>query len=202
MNPRTFEPHPSPLLGLLGGLVGTLLATALLRVAPVFGLPLVDAPGFIGGLVAKDAHVAFIVGTLVFFATGTFAIPFVIARVGPGRAREFFITGERFLAPVALSIGLVQHVAAHELALDGLIDSKISQILTSAPNAIAAAKELIFGVAARTLESSLEFAADAIARARTGEEGQAGMQAFLERQKPPWIEKNEKNEKNERIDTK
>ncbi len=75
--------------------------------------------------------------------------PFVIARVGPGRAREFFITGERFLAPVALSIGLVQHVAAHELALDGLIDSKISQILTSAPNAIAAAKELIFGVAAR-----------------------------------------------------
>jgi len=128
--------------------------------------------------------------------------PFVIARVGPGRAREFFITGERFLAPVALSIGLVQHVAAHELALDGLIDSKISQILTSAPNAIAAAKELIFGVAPRTLESSLEFAADAIARARTGEEGQAGMQAFLERQKPPWIDKNEKAEKTERIDTK
>jgi methylglutaconyl-CoA hydratase len=115
--------------------------------------------------------------------------PFVIARVGPGRAREFFITGERFLAPVALNIGLVQHVAAHEPALDALIDSKVSQILTSAPGAIAAAKELIFGVAARTLESSLEFAADAIARARTSHEGQAGMQAFLGRQKPPWIEK-------------
>src|SRR5207247_9520879 len=125
--------------------------------------------------------------------------PLVIARVGPGRAREFFITGERFLPPVAFSIGLVQHVASHELALDGLIDSKISQILTSAPNAIAAAKELIFGVAARTLESSLEFAGDAMARARTGEEGQDGMQAFCERQKPPWIEKNEKTE---RIDTK
>ncbi|HYR42669.1 MAG TPA: enoyl-CoA hydratase-related protein [Terriglobia bacterium] len=115
--------------------------------------------------------------------------PFVIARVGPGRAREFFITGERFLAPVALNIGLIQHVAVHEAALDGLIDSKISQILTSAPTAIAAAKELIFGVAARTLESSLEFAADAIAQARTSDEGQAGMQAFLDRQKPPWIEK-------------
>jgi len=114
--------------------------------------------------------------------------PFVIARVGPGRAREFFITGERFLAPVALNIGLIQHVATHEAALDGLIDSKISQILTSAPGAIAAAKELVFGVAARTLASSLEFAAYAIARARTADEGQAGMQAFLERQKPPWIE--------------
>src|SRR5207249_7327439 len=128
--------------------------------------------------------------------------PFVIARVGPGRAREFFITGERFLAPIALNIGLIQHVAAHELALDGLIDSKISQILTSAPGAIAAAKELIFGVAARTLESSHEFAADAIARARTSEEAQAGMQAFLQRQKPPWIAKNEKAEKSERTDTK
>src|ERR1051326_1902432 len=116
--------------------------------------------------------------------------PFVIARLGPGRAREFFITGERFLAPVALNIGLIQHVAAHELALDALIDSKISQVLTSGPGAIAAAKELIFGVAARTLESSLEFAAEAIAEARTSSEGQAGMQAFLERKKPTWNEKN------------
>jgi methylglutaconyl-CoA hydratase len=79
--------------------------------------------------------------------------PFVIARIGAAKAREFFITGERFLAAVALNIGLVQHVVAHEFALDALIDSKISQILTSAPGAVAAAKELIFGVAARTLET-------------------------------------------------
>jgi len=115
--------------------------------------------------------------------------PFVIARVGPGRAREFFITGERFLAPIAMNIGLIQHVVSHEQALDALIDSKISQVMTSAPAAIAAAKELVFGVAARNLESSLDFAAEAIAQARAGTEGQAGMQAFLERQKPPWIEK-------------
>jgi methylglutaconyl-CoA hydratase len=115
--------------------------------------------------------------------------PFVIARIGSARAREFFITGERFLAPVAKSIGLIQHVVSHEQPLDALIESKISQILTSAPSAIAAAKELIFGVAARNLESSLEFAAEAIARARAGAEGQAGMQAFLEHQKPPWIDK-------------
>src|SRR5262245_7884000 len=121
--------------------------------------------------------------------------PFVIARVGPGRAREFFITGERFLAPIAMNIGLIQHVVSHEPALDALIDSKISQILTSAPGAIAAAKELVFGVAARTLESSIDFAAESIARARASEEGQAGMQAFLERHRPPWIEKSEKSDK-------
>jgi methylglutaconyl-CoA hydratase len=116
--------------------------------------------------------------------------PFVIARVGSARAREFFITGERFLAAVAQNIGLIQHVVAHDVALDALIESKISQILTSAPHAVAAAKELVFGVAARTLETSLDYTAETIARVRAGEEGQAGMKAFLERQKPPWIDKN------------
>jgi methylglutaconyl-CoA hydratase len=119
--------------------------------------------------------------------------PFVIAKIGPGRAREFFITGERFLAPVALTIGLIQHMAAHELALDALVDSKISQILTSAPSAIAAAKDLVFGVSGRNLENALEFAAEAIARARAGEEGQAGMKAFLEHHRPPWIEKGDRS---------
>jgi methylglutaconyl-CoA hydratase len=116
--------------------------------------------------------------------------PFVIARIGSARAREFFITGERFLAAVAQNIGLIQHVVAHDFALDALIESKISQILTSAPQAVAAAKELVFGVAARTLEASLDYTAETIARVRAGEEGQSGMKAFLERQKPPWIDKN------------
>src|SRR5262250_2606275 len=115
--------------------------------------------------------------------------PFVIAKIGPGRAREFFITGERFLAPIAMNIGLIQHVVVHEAALDALIESKVSQIVTSAPGAIAAAKELIFGIASRSIDESLERSVAAIARARTGQEGQAGMKAFLERQKPPWIEK-------------
>jgi methylglutaconyl-CoA hydratase len=119
--------------------------------------------------------------------------PFVIGKIGPGRAREFFITGERFLAPVALTIGLIQHMASHELALDALVDSKISQILTSAPSAIAAAKELVFGVTGRNLENALDFAAEAIARARASAEGQAGMKAFLEHQRPPWIDRTDRN---------
>jgi methylglutaconyl-CoA hydratase len=126
--------------------------------------------------------------------------PFVIARIGPARAREFFITGERFLAPVAMNIGLIEHVVSHEPALDAHIESKVSQILTSAPEAIAAAKELVFGVAARNLENSIDFAAEAIARARAGAEGQAGMHAFLERQKPPWIEKADKTDRLDRAD--
>ena len=113
--------------------------------------------------------------------------PFVISRIGAPRAREFFLTGERFLAGIAHQLGLVQHVVINEGALDTLISVKLSQILTSSPAAIAAAKELIFGVAERTLETSIDFTAHAIARARASAEGQAGMEAFLTRTKPPWI---------------
>src|SRR5215472_12505930 len=70
--------------------------------------------------------------------------PFVISRIGAGRAREFFLTGERFPASVALNMGLVQHVVPDESALDALIEGKVAQILTAAPGAIAAAKDLIF----------------------------------------------------------
>src|SRR5687768_9843303 len=86
--------------------------------------------------------------------------PFVIARIGPGAAREYFLTGERFSASVALSLGLVQHVVPDQTALDALIDTKVQQLLTSAPGAVAAAKELIFGVAARTMETAIDFTAE------------------------------------------
>src|SRR5918999_917062 len=38
--------------------------------------------------------------------------PFAIARIGPGAARRYFVTGERFDADTALRIGLVHEVAA------------------------------------------------------------------------------------------
>jgi methylglutaconyl-CoA hydratase len=114
--------------------------------------------------------------------------PFVIARIGAARCREFFLTGERFLAVAAHSIGLIQHVVINESALDALVESKAAQIFTSSPAAVAAAKELIFGVAERTLQTSVEFTAEAIARARASAEGKAGMNAFLSRTKPPWIQ--------------
>jgi methylglutaconyl-CoA hydratase len=113
--------------------------------------------------------------------------PFVISKIGAGKAREYFLTGERFSASVALNLGLVQHVVADEAALDSLVESKVAQILTSAPGAIAAAKELIFGVAARSMEGAFDFTAEAIANARASEEGQSGMKSFLVREKPPWI---------------
>jgi methylglutaconyl-CoA hydratase len=115
--------------------------------------------------------------------------PFVIARIGIGRARELFLTGERFSAQVAHNIGLLHHVTDDETAMDALIETKVEHILQASPAAIAAAKALIFGVAARTLDTALDFTAAAIADARASQDGQAGMKAFLAREKPPWADR-------------
>jgi methylglutaconyl-CoA hydratase len=112
--------------------------------------------------------------------------PFVIARIGAANAREYFLTGERIPASTARQIGLVQHVAPDETSMDALIESKLAQFMTSSPTAIATAKELIFGVAGRPIDSLVEYTAQAIAAARASDEGRAGIAAFLSRSKPPW----------------
>ncbi|MHB8650530.1 MAG: enoyl-CoA hydratase-related protein, partial [Gaiellaceae bacterium] len=45
--------------------------------------------------------------------------PFVLAKIGPGAARRYFVTGERFDAATALRIGLVHEVAED---LDGAVE--------------------------------------------------------------------------------
>jgi methylglutaconyl-CoA hydratase len=103
--------------------------------------------------------------------------PFVLAKIGPGAARRWFLTGERFGAEVALRIGLVHEVAASP---DEAAEAVVEGILAGGPEAVRAAKRL-----ARERPTGRETAEIAAAR-RTSEEGQAGLRAFLDKQTPPW----------------
>jgi len=114
--------------------------------------------------------------------------PFLIARIGMANAREYFLTGEKFPASRAKEIGLIQYVTTDEAAMDRLIDSKIAEAMTASPASIAAAKDLIFNVANRPVDSVLDVAAKSIADIRSSPDGRAGVEAFLSRGKPPWIQ--------------
>jgi enoyl-CoA hydratase/carnithine racemase len=103
--------------------------------------------------------------------------PFVLPRIGAGAARRHFLTGERFDATTALRIGLVHEVAAD---LDEALERVVAELLSSGPEAVRAAKQLI-----RDRPTGKEAAAVA-ARLRTGEEGQEGLRAFLDKRKPAW----------------
>jgi len=113
--------------------------------------------------------------------------PFVLSRIGPGHARELFLTGERFDARRAQAIGLVHHVVA-ESELDAVVADRVTQLLQAAPGAQAAIKELIRAVACRPKAAMREYTAETIAHRRAGDEGREGMSAFLEKRKPWWQE--------------
>jgi methylglutaconyl-CoA hydratase len=106
--------------------------------------------------------------------------PFVLAKIGTSYARALFLTGERFRADRALTIGLV-HEVVREADLDGAVDRLLAEIHTAGPSAIAAAKTLIPAVRAATYDESRLLTAEAIAKQRVTSEGQEGLRAFLER---------------------
>jgi methylglutaconyl-CoA hydratase len=105
--------------------------------------------------------------------------PFALARLGPGPARRYFLTGERFDAETALRIGLVDEVAADA---EEAVERVLAELLTAGPEASRHAKKLV-------LERPEGLATERrIAERRTSDEGQEGLRAFTEKRKPSWAD--------------
>jgi methylglutaconyl-CoA hydratase len=103
--------------------------------------------------------------------------PIVLPKLGPGAARRYFLTGERFDAATALRIGLVHEVTGD---LDGAVARVVGDLLAAGPQATREAKRL-----AREAPAAPEVAHLA-ARLRTSDEGQEGLRAFLEKREAAW----------------
>lgn len=115
--------------------------------------------------------------------------PYVIASIGAKSARRYFLTAERFDADTAKTIGMVSEIMAEE-ELDEKISSLITTILNNGPNAVRAAKQLIFDVDKQAITRELmQTTSERIADIRASEEGREGLSAFLEKRKPFWIKK-------------
>jgi enoyl-CoA hydratase/carnithine racemase len=102
--------------------------------------------------------------------------PFVLAKIGSGAARRYFLTGERFGPDVALRIGLVSEIGQD-------VEAVVAELLTSGPAAVREAKRLV-----RPEPGDGRALAELAARLRTSDEGQDGLRAFLERRKPGWTD--------------
>jgi len=111
--------------------------------------------------------------------------PYLLKRMGEKNLREYFLTGERFGAARAAEMGLVNAVVPAD-ELDAAIDAKIAMILTGGPEALAVSKELIRNISERSLDENGPYTAEVISRLRISNEGQEGMNAFLEKRKPRW----------------
>lgn len=112
--------------------------------------------------------------------------PFVMRKMGEAGASEFFLTGERFTAAVARDLGLLQGVGTPE-EIRQVIGQKVKALQKTAPDAVAAAKQLIREVAAASWDGVGELTSQRIAERRESTEGREGMGAFLEKRKPNWM---------------
>ncbi|HVR83677.1 MAG TPA: enoyl-CoA hydratase-related protein [Planctomycetota bacterium] len=108
---------------------------------------------------------------------------YVLPKIGPGAARRYFVTGERFGPAEALSMGLI-----HEVAPKGKLDERVAgivaEILKGGALALQAAKRLIREVGGLSRERAIEMTTRLIAELRISPEAQEGLAAFLEKRKP------------------
>ena len=113
--------------------------------------------------------------------------PYVVRAMGVQAARRYFVTAERFGAAQAHAMGLVHELCEPE-ALDSRVAEIIAGLVDNGPQAVKACKQLVRDVSAQPITDELRSeTARRIADVRASEEGQEGVQSFLQKRKPNWL---------------
>lgn len=114
--------------------------------------------------------------------------PYVVKALGEQAARRYFTTAERFDAGTAKALGLVHEVVAAD-AIDSKVNEMVAALVANGPQAVKACKRLVQDLAGRPIDEALRAdTARRIADVRASEEGKAGVQSFLGKHAPPWLQ--------------
>jgi len=113
--------------------------------------------------------------------------PYVIDAIGARVARRYFTTAEVFSARRARRLGLLSEAVVEE-ELDSTIDNLIEHLLKNSPAAILEAKKLILEIQNKPIsEDMIAMTSDKIAKIRVSEQGQEGLNAFLQKRRANWV---------------
>lgn len=111
--------------------------------------------------------------------------PYVCARMGEARARRVFMSGRRFEAGEAVSLGLLAR-AVPAADLDAAVEGEVAPYLSCAPGAVARSKALLRDLGPRIDDDTIAMTVAALAETWAGAEAQEGVSAFFARRKPGW----------------
>lgn len=111
---------------------------------------------------------------------------YVVKRIGATNARRNFFNARIFKAEEAQQMGLLTVVVGPE-NLDEAVEQEIKMILKCAPGAIASTKKLISYVDTHNAADNRTYTAANLADAWETEEGQEGIDAFLNKRKASWF---------------
>ena len=113
--------------------------------------------------------------------------PYVIRAMGPRAAHRYFLTAERFDAAEALRIGFVHAVVPSD-QLDAHVETLVKALTSASPNAVKECKTLLHEVAGKDIDAALiAHTVAGIANIRASSEGKEGVQSFLQKRKPNWL---------------
>ncbi|MGW5735506.1 MULTISPECIES: enoyl-CoA hydratase family protein [Streptomyces] len=108
----------------------------------------------------------------------------LLARLDPGAASRYFLTGERFGGAEAARIGLV---TAAGQDVDAELAPLIDGLRKGAPQALAETKKLLTAKVLDAFDHHTDSLVALSARLFASAEAREGMGAFLERRECPWV---------------
>jgi methylglutaconyl-CoA hydratase len=111
--------------------------------------------------------------------------PYVVARLGEGKARRVFMSARVFDAAEAKELGLVGKIAGAG-QLDAAMEAEIVPYLSTAPGAVARAKALARDLGPNIDDAVINASIDQLADAWENPDAQEGIAAFFDKRKPSW----------------
>ena len=112
--------------------------------------------------------------------------PYVLARMGEGKARRVFMSARLFDAEEAVALGLAARMVPAE-ALDAAIEDEVRPYLSAAPAAVAASKSLARALGPRIDRAVIDDSIRRLADTWETAEAREGIAAFFDRRPAPWV---------------
>lgn len=111
--------------------------------------------------------------------------PYVIARMGEGKARRVFMSARLFSAEEAVALDLLAKAVPAD-ALHAAVEAEVAPYLTVATGAVAASKRLARSLGPRIEPDVIEATIAALADTWETEEARHGIEAFFSKVPPRW----------------
>lgn len=112
--------------------------------------------------------------------------PYVLARMGEGKARRVFMSARIFGAQEARDLDLVAKVVPAK-ELDAAIEAEIKPYLAAAPAAVAASKALARSLGPDISDAVIDDTIRRLADTWETPEAREGIGAFFDKRKPDWV---------------
>ena len=112
--------------------------------------------------------------------------PYVLARMGEGRARRVFMSARLFDAHEAVTLGLLARAVPAD-ALADAVEAEVVPYLSCAPGAVAAAKKLARDLGPRIDEDTIGMTIAALRARWETDEAAEGIGAFFDKRKAAWM---------------